>query len=119
MQAAATAHSRVRTLRAFPFPPSHASASVALTWVEDDGTTTDDPSAGGARDRVVISCELHCAPDALRLCARVTIHGDGQKWRPAFRTIDVCLPQAERRRLIVEQECWTNAEKSKDVVFEA
>ena len=120
-QAAATAHSRVRTLRAFPFPPSHGSATVALTWVEDDGTTVDDPSgdADGERDRAVISCELHCAPDSLRLCARVTLHGDGRRWRPAFRTIDVCLPRAERRRLVIEHECWTNGERSTDVVFEA
>jgi len=120
-QSAATAHSRVRTLRAFPFPLSHGSATVALTWVEDDGTTVDDPSgdADGERDRAVISCELHCAPDSLRLCARVTLHGDGRRWRPAFRTIDVCLPRAERRRLVIEHECWTNGERSTDVVFEA
>ena len=111
----------MRTLRAFPFPPSHASATVALTWVEDDGTTVDDPSgdADGVRDRAVISCELHCAPDSLRLCASVTLHGDGRRWRLAFRTIDVCLPRAERRRLVIERECWTNGEASKDVVFEA
>ena len=73
----------------------------------------------GERDRAVISCELHCAPDSLRLCARVTLHGDGRRWRPAFRTIDVCLPRAERRRLVIEHECWTNGERSTDVVFEA
>ena len=85
-QAAATAHSRVRTLRAFPFPPEHAAATVTLTWLEDDGVTL------GSSDRMVISCELYCTPQTLRLSARVTLHGDGRGWRPAFRTIEVRLP---------------------------
>ena len=103
--------SRVRTLRAFPFPPEHAAATVTLTWLEDDGVTL------GSSDRMVISCELYCTPQTLRLSARVTLHGDGRGWRPAFRTIEVRLPEAERRPLAIEQECWTNHAKSEDVVF--
>mgnify|MGYP003715125401 CR=1 FL=1 len=57
-----------------------------------------------AADHALISVELHCAPDALRLSARIAIHGDGRTWRPAFGTIDVRLPAAEKRPLTIEQE---------------
>ena len=142
-QAAATGASRVRTLRIFPFPPTYAPASVELTWIEDDGVTDDDPDltcdpspVGSAassdaattavsaepavtieRDRAVISCELYCTPDALRLRARIILHGDGSRWRPAFRTIEVCLPLSEGRSLSIEQECWAGGLKSNDIVF--
>ena len=98
-------------MRAFSFPPEHAAATVTLTWLEDDGVTL------GSSDRMVISCELYCTPQTLRLSARVTLHGDGRGWRPAFRTIEVRLPEAERRPLAIEQECCTNHAKSEDVVF--
>ena len=141
--AASTGASRVRTLRVFPFPPTCAPASVELTWIEDDGVTDDDPDltcdpspVGSAassdaattavsaepavtieRDRAVISCELYCTPDALRLRARIILHGDGSRWRPAFRTIEVCLPLSEGRSLSIEQECWAGGLKSNDIVF--
>jgi len=146
-QAAATGASRVRMLRVFPFPPTYAPASVELTWIEDDGVTDDDPnltcdlspvdsaaSSDAARtaaavsaepavtiecDRAVISCELHCTPDALRLRARILLHGDGSRWRPAFRTVEVCLPPSEGRSLSIEQECWAGGLKCDDFVFVA
>ena len=116
-QAAATAHSRVRILRAFPHPPDAATAATSpvasLTWVEDDGTTAerttaaaDGVGAANEHDRAVISCELHCARDALRLCARIVLFGNGSTWRPGFRTIQVQLPPSESRTLEIEQECW-------------
>lgn len=115
---AATAASSVRILRAFPLPPAHAPTSVALTWIEDDGVTLDAPSATiGERDRAVISCELHCSSQGLRLCTRTIIYGEGRTWRPAFRLINVRLPPAETRPLTIEQECMTCGQASEDVRF--
>ena len=100
---AATAHSSVRTLRIFPLPAAHAPATIAHTWVEDDGVTAD--AAGGERDRVVISCELACTPDRLTLTTRATFYGSGSIWRPAFGVVGVALPPSERRPIDIEQTC--------------
>ena len=116
-QAAATRHSRVRVLRAFPLPPTHAPGSVAFAWTEDDGVTADDAlataatagAATGDRDRLFLSCELHCSTDALVLRARATFVGEGRGWRPLFTTIEVQLPAAERRALVIEQEAGEGA----------
>ena len=113
-RAAATGQSRVRVLRAFPLPPTHAPGAVSLAWVEDDGVTADDApatagAAGAERDRLYLSCELHCSADALVLRARATFVGEGRGWRPLFTTIEVQLPAAERRALVSEQESGEGA----------
>ena len=122
-QAAATGASRVRIeddgvtdddpdLTCDPSPVGSAASSDAATTA-----VSAEPAVTIERDRAVISCELYCTPDALRLRARIILHGDGSRWRPAFRTIEVCLPLSEGRSLSIEQECWAGGLKSNDIVF--
>ena len=66
---------------------------------------------------MVLSCDLHCARDVLRLRARIVLYGDGSTWRPAFSTIQVQLPFSERRSLEIEQECWEGGRQCDAVRF--